>query len=135
MIYIIIFYLLLLYFVSSFPRMTISFIKQCHKLLDFIKIKTTKKYMILPFINTYFAFNEIYELYTHTLYDITIITKYNTVIKHCTLYLNSNEVLIYKVFCAERINNNDIAYIIFHSESVNKRIKDNIDFLKNINIP
>lgn len=127
--------LLIISLILSNFELVMSFKENYHKMLYFIKIKCKKDSMILPFINTYFTFYDIYDLYRHTIYDITIITKDNNIIKHCTLYLTSNQILVYKVCCADRINNNDIAYIIFNNKNVNKRIKDNIEDFINVNIP
>ena len=111
--------------------------KKYHNFIDKIKKKKkrTKLMNVLPFINSYEAFNNFYDLRRYGLYSISIMKKDGTIIENCTLYLNDNQVFIYKDFFNIRIDNNDIIYISFNDKEIYDNIKNNIEFFINVNVP
>ena len=111
--------------------------KKYHNFIDKIKKKKkrTKLMNVLPFINSYEAFTNFYDLRRYGLYYISIMKKDGTIIEDCTLYLTDNQVFIYKDFFNTRIDNNDIIYISFNTKEIYDNIKNNIEFFINVNIP
>lgn len=108
-----------------------------HNFIDKMKKKKkrTKLMNVLPFINTYEAFNNFYDLRRYVLYCVSIMKKDGTIIENCELYLNDNQVYIYKDYFNNRIDNNDIIYISFNTKEIYDNIKNNIEFFINVNIP